>query len=91
MLRQILELLEARGIWTVEDLARELHTTPQLIVAAMEDLARRGRLREVHPAACGTSCAACPAAAAGSAKTACPAAPGGCVTGTADRIWTASQ
>lgn len=77
MLRQIMDRIAQGGSWSVEDLARELHTTPQLVTAMLEDLARRGYLKPVG-AACGDACASCTVA-------------GGCIKGAFERVWTVNQ
>ena len=77
MLRGILQRLTAGGAWTVRRLAEELDTTPQLVEAALDELARRGYLRPVG-AACTASCASCPLTT-------------GCVRGTGERVWALAQ
>nr|HID12933.1 DNA-binding protein [Anaerolineae bacterium] len=59
MLERLLELLRAGGTHRVSDLARELETTPALVEAMLEDLARMGYLKRVG-GECGGGCAACP-------------------------------
>jgi hypothetical protein len=59
MLRQILERVSQGGTWSVAVLADELDTTPQLVEAALDELARRGYLKPVG-AACSSACASCP-------------------------------
>jgi hypothetical protein len=79
VLSRILNRLRSGGTWTVDVLARELGTSPRLVEAAIEDLARRGYLAPVSgpcaSGACDHGCAACPAA-------------GSCVRGSVDRVWT---
>jgi len=82
MLNRLLELLRAGGTHRVTDLARELETTPGLVEAMLENLARMGYLKQVG-GECGEKCAACPLGglcAAGAPST----SPG---TG-GDRVWT---
>ncbi len=61
MLNRLLELLRMGGTHRVTELARELETTPQLVEAMLEDLARMGYLKRVG-GECGGGCAACPLA-----------------------------
>ena len=77
MLRQIMDRIAQGGSWSVEDLARELGTTPQLVTAMLEDLVRRGYLKAVG-AACGGGCASCSMA-------------GGCIKGAFEQVWTVNQ
>ncbi len=74
MLRQILARLSEGGTWTIADLAAELETTPQLVEAALEELARHGYLKQVGVACRGT-CASCSLS-------------GGCVPSAGERVWT---
>ncbi|HUT18656.1 MAG TPA: hypothetical protein VM366_05795 [Anaerolineae bacterium] len=78
MLRGILQRLTPGGTWTIARLADELDTTPQLVEAALDELARRGYIRPVGQAdagACTTGvCTACPVS-------------GGCVRRTGARVW----
>ena len=73
MLRQILERVREGGTWTVAGLAEELDTTPALVEAALEELARRGYLRPVG-GTCSGACASCPLGS-------------GCVRSPGERIW----
>lgn len=59
MLNRLLELLRRGGARRVEELARELDTTPQLVEAMLEDLARMGYLKRLS-AQCSEACAECP-------------------------------
>jgi len=61
MLTRLLELLRMGGTHRVAELARELKTTPQLVEAMLEDLARMGYLKRVG-GECGGGCASCPLA-----------------------------
>ena len=74
MLRQIMDRIAQGGSWSVEDLARELGTTPRLVTAMLEDLARRGYLKPVG-AACSGACASCTMSV-------------GCIKGTFEQVWT---
>jgi hypothetical protein len=46
MLKQLLKHVAAGGAWTTESLAQALDTTPELVMAMLEDLTRRGYLKE---------------------------------------------
>lgn len=59
MLTRLLELLRAGGTHRVDNLARELETTPELVEAMLEDLARMGYIRPVNES-CSQKCATCP-------------------------------
>ncbi len=58
MLNRLLELLRAGGTHRVSGLARELETTPALVEAMLEHLARMGYLERVGEK-CGGGCAGC--------------------------------
>jgi hypothetical protein len=58
MLNRLLDLLRAGGTRRVADLARELDTTPELVEVMLEDLCRKGYLRQVA-GGCGEKCASC--------------------------------
>jgi hypothetical protein len=58
MLNRLLDLLREGGARRIEDLARELDTTPELIEAMLEDLARMGYVKPVS-AQCSDACAEC--------------------------------
>ncbi len=73
MLRQILARISEGGTWSVAALADELDATPELVEAALDELARRGYLKPVA-AACSGSCASCPLG-------------GGCVRSPGERVW----
>ena len=77
MLRQIMDRIAQGGSWSVEDLARELHTTPQLVTAMLEDLARRGYFKAVG-ATCSGACASCTMV-------------GGCIEGAFEQVWAVNQ
>jgi DNA-binding IscR family transcriptional regulator len=74
MLTELLALLREGGTHRVADLARELDTTPELVEAMLEDLARMGYLERVG-GECGGGCASCPLV-------------GLCAAGEGGRIWT---
>ena len=74
MLRQLVDRIAQGRSWTVEELAGELGTTPQLVTAMLEDLARRGYLKPVG-AACSGACASCSMSA-------------GCIKGAFEQVWT---
>ncbi len=59
MLNKLLELLREGGTRRIAELAQELETTPQLVQAMLEDLARMGYLGQLN-AQCSESCAECP-------------------------------
>jgi len=61
MLSRLLELLRSGGTYRLADLARELDTTPALVEAMMEDLARMGYVRRLD-ARCEGACRECPVA-----------------------------
>lgn len=61
MLDQLLELLQAGGTYQIADLAQELQTTPELVEAMLDDLARMEYLKQVGGECRGT-CATCPLA-----------------------------
>jgi len=58
MLNRLLDLLREGGARRIEDLARELDTTPGLVEAMLEDLARMGYVKRVS-AQCSDACAEC--------------------------------
>ncbi|HHN94259.1 MAG TPA: hypothetical protein ENK17_05780 [Anaerolineae bacterium] len=61
MLEQLLELLRAGGTHRVQDLARALDTTPEMVTAMLEGLGRMGYLKPVS-ASCDGECRRCPLA-----------------------------
>ena len=82
MLNRLLELLRAGGTRRVSDLARELETTPALVEAMLEHMARMGYLERVGEE-CGGGCAGCSLGGlcAASAPSTLPGAGSG-------RVWT---
>jgi DNA-binding Lrp family transcriptional regulator len=58
MLNRLLELLREGGTLRIRNLADELDTTPELVEAMLEDLARMGYLRRVG-AECSEQCKTC--------------------------------
>ena len=77
MLNRLLELLRAGGTHRMADLACELETTPALVEAMLEDLARMGYLKQVG-GECAGGCAGCSLA-------------GLCTTGEGGRVWTLTE
>ena len=77
MLREILAHISEGGTWSVAALADELDTTPQLIEAALDELARRGYLKPVETA-CSGACTSCPLG-------------GGCVHSPGERVWSMTE
>jgi len=61
VLKELLELLKAGGTHRVADLARELETTPELVRAMLDTLARMGYLKPMGET-CSDKCATCPLA-----------------------------
>jgi hypothetical protein len=59
MLNRMLELLREGGTRRIRNLAVELDTTPDLVEAMLEDLARMGYVRPVGTA-CSEECTTCP-------------------------------
>jgi hypothetical protein len=74
MLKEIVQHIANGGTWTVETLAHDLGTTPELVTAMIEQLVRQGYLKPAG-SACDRACASCPMAQ-------------GCIRGTGNRIWT---
>jgi predicted ArsR family transcriptional regulator len=74
MLDRLLQTLQAGGTHRVNDLARELDTTPQLVEAMLDDLARMGYLKRVS-GGCSGGCGTCPMA-------------GTCAAGSSGQLWT---
>jgi DNA-binding Lrp family transcriptional regulator len=58
MLDRLLELLREGGTRPIRSLADELGTTPELVRAMLEDLARMGYLRRLS-AECEAGCSSC--------------------------------
>jgi DNA-binding Lrp family transcriptional regulator len=58
MLNRLLDLLREGSARRIEDLARELDTTPGLVEAMLEDLDRMGYVKRVS-AQCSDACAEC--------------------------------
>ena len=74
MLKQIVQHIADGGTWTVEALANDLGTTPELVTAMIEQLVRQGYLNPAG-SACDRACASCSMAQ-------------GCIRGMGSRIWT---
>ena len=77
MLDRLLELLRAGGTLRIDDLARELDTTPALVEAMLDDLGRMGYLKRVS-GGCGAECSACSLA-------------GSCAVGGGGQVWTFTE
>ena len=77
MLRELMRLIAQGGPWTTETLARELDTSPDMVTAMLENLARRGYVKAVD-IGCEGACAHCPMAAK-------------CAAGSPQRVWAWSQ
>ena len=77
MLKQILDCLADGRSWTVETLAGELGTTPEMVTAMLDQLVRQGYLKPVG-GACSGECASCSMAQ-------------GCIKGMGSRLWTLSR
>ena len=73
LLERLLRLLRDGGMRSTSDLAREMETSPALVEAMLEDLARRGYLRTLE-GHCTEHCQACPLQAA-------------CTVAGAGRVW----
>ncbi len=73
MLERLLDPLRKGGTWSVGDLAEVLDTTPKMVEAMLEDLARRGFLRPLA-GGCERVCGTCPFGE-------------GCVVGRSGRVW----
>jgi hypothetical protein len=73
MLNELLALLQAGGVHRVDDLARELDTTPGLVELMLEELARLGYLEPLTQP-CSAACEGC-------------AMSGLCAAGTGSRGW----
>jgi len=61
MLNKLLDLLREGGTRRIADLAQELGTTPELVEAMLEDLARMGYVKHVA-SQCSEKCSTCPMA-----------------------------
>ncbi len=59
-LERLLPLLHSGRPRSLGELAEELGTSPALLEAMLEDLARRGYLREVSAGRCSGGCQGCP-------------------------------
>jgi hypothetical protein len=76
MLKEIVQRIADGGTWTVEALAHDLDTTPELITAMIEQLVQQGYLKPAG-SACDRACVSCSTAQ-------------GCIRGMGSRIWTAT-
>ena len=79
MLNRLLDLLREGGARRIQDLARELDTTPGLVEAMLEDLARMGYVKRVSTR-CSDSCTECP-------MSSMCAAGGSSLDGSSGQIW----
>lgn len=77
MLEQLVDLLRDGGTHRVEDMARTLGTTPELVEAMLETLTQMGYLRRLAES-CGERCASCPLA-------------GMCTAEASGRVWTLTE
>ncbi len=77
MLERLLDLVQSGGTRHIDDLARELNTTPELVRVMLEKLSRIGYLKAVD-GACSTQCGGCPLACS-------------CSVGTASKVWTVTR
>ena len=77
MLRELMRHIAHGGPSTTESLARELGTSPEMVAAMLEELARRGYVRPVETG-CNGACAHCHMATQ-------------CATGSPQRVWAWSQ
>jgi len=59
MLGNLLNLLQEGGTRRISDLASKLDTTPELVEAMLEDLARMGYVKRLT-ASCSEKCSGCP-------------------------------
>jgi predicted ArsR family transcriptional regulator len=74
---RLLAMLQAGGTRRVDDLARNLEMTPQMVEAMLEGLSRMGYLRQVS-GECSGRCGACPLA-------------GTCQVTSGGRLWTLTE
>ncbi len=77
MLDELLALLQAGGTQRVDDLARELGTTPALVTMMLEGLERMGYLSRVG-GRCESACQHCPLARQ-------------CAVGSGSAVWTLKE
>ncbi len=75
LLERLLALVREGGVRSIEEVAQELGSSPVLVEAMLEDLARRGYLHRVE-AQCARQCAGCAQA-------------GRCAVAGAGRVWQA--
>ncbi len=59
-LEQLIFLLRSGNPRSLGELAEELRVSPALLEAMLEDLTRRGYLREASAGCCGGGCKGCP-------------------------------
>ncbi len=77
MLERLLDLLQAGGTRSVDDLARILDTSPELVQAMLENLGRIGYLKALD-GTCNTQCGDCTLACS-------------CGAGAASKVWTLAE
>lgn len=77
MMERLVDLLREGGARRVDELAREMETTPQLVELMLNDLARMGILRQADKA-CSRGCAGCSLA-------------GKCTSGSGVRSWALTE
>ncbi len=58
MFERILSIMKRGGATTLEQMARELNTTPQVVAGAIDQMERSGLLRQMS-ASCESSCSQC--------------------------------
>ena len=58
MFERIMSIMKRGGTATVEQMARELNTTPEVVAGAIDQMARAGLLRQMS-ASCESSCNQC--------------------------------
>jgi Mn-dependent DtxR family transcriptional regulator len=77
MLDRLLEILRDGGSHRVNDMARELGTTAELVEAMIENLTRMGHLKQVV-GGCGETCTSCSLTAT-------------CTAEASGRVWTLTE
>lgn len=73
MLERLLDLVQSGGTRSINDLARALDTSPELVQAMLENLGRMGYLKAID-GSCNTKCGGCPIA-------------GECGTSASSKVW----
>jgi Mn-dependent DtxR family transcriptional regulator len=77
MLERLLKLVQRGGTLTIDQMARELETSPEVVSGMMDHLARQGWVKSVT-ASCDAACGGCALARA-------------CVRGKQARVWAAAD